>query len=59
MPGSPPGLAVGGLIFEALDRRSLTDTLVSENITLTAKDQELVRSLLSDPRAVSDQIEPR
>ena len=49
MPGSPPGLAVGGLIFEALDRRSLTDTLVSENITLTAKDQELVRSLLSDP----------
>lgn len=47
--GSSIGLAVGGLIFEELDRASMNAALVRENITLTAKDQELVRSLLSDP----------
>jgi EmrB/QacA subfamily drug resistance transporter len=47
--GSCVGLAVGGLIFEELDRRALTSALARENITLTGQDQELVRSLLSDP----------
>ena len=47
--GSSVGLAIGGLIFEELDRRTLTGTLLREKIELTGKDQELVRSLLSDP----------
>jgi EmrB/QacA subfamily drug resistance transporter len=47
--GSSIGLAVGGPIFEELDRRTLTGALGRENITLTGQDQELVRSLLSDP----------
>jgi EmrB/QacA subfamily drug resistance transporter len=47
--GSSVGLAVGGLIFEELDRRTLTDALARENITLAGEHQELVRSLLSDP----------
>ncbi len=47
--GSSVGLAIGGLIFEELDRRSLASALVRENITLAGKDQDLVRSLLSDP----------
>jgi hypothetical protein len=37
------------MIFEELDRRTLTGTLGRENITLTGEDQELLRSLLSDP----------
>jgi hypothetical protein len=37
------------LIFEVLDKRSIDAALSAENITLTAKDQDLVRSLLSDP----------
>ncbi len=47
--GSCVGLAMGGLIFEELDKRALTRALATEKITLSAKDQELVRSLLSDP----------
>jgi predicted MFS family arabinose efflux permease len=47
--GSSIGLAVGGLLFEELDRASMNAALLRENITLTANDQELVRSLLSDP----------
>ncbi|MEX3012023.1 MFS transporter [Hoeflea sp. TYP-13] len=47
--GSSVSLAVGGLIFEELDKRSLTNSIAQENITLSAKDQELVRSVLSDP----------
>lgn len=47
--GSSVGLAVGGLIFETLDRRTLDESLARENIDLAAKDQDLVRSLLSDP----------
>lgn len=47
--GSCVGLAMGGLIFEEQDKRALTRALAKENITLSAKDQELVRSLLSDP----------
>jgi hypothetical protein len=47
--GSSVGLAVGGLIFEELDRRSLTAALAREKIVLAGKDQDLVRSLLSDP----------
>ncbi len=47
--GSSVGLAIGGLIFEELDRRSLAGALARENITLAGKDQELVRTLLSDP----------
>ena len=46
--GSSVGLAIGGLIFEELDRRSLASAL-AHNITLAGKDQDLVRSLLSDP----------
>jgi predicted MFS family arabinose efflux permease len=46
---SSVGLAVGGLIFEELDRRALTSALAGENIALSEKNQELVRSLLSDP----------
>jgi MFS family permease len=47
--GSSVGLAVGGLIFEELDRAHLNAALRQENITLSASDQELVRSVLSDP----------
>ena len=47
--GSSIGLAVAGMIFEVLDKRSLTAALAREDITLNAKDQDLVRSLLSDP----------
>jgi len=47
--GSSVGMAIGGLIFEEADRRTLTAALVRENISLSAKDQELVRSVLSDP----------
>lgn len=47
--GSSVGLAVGGLIFEELDRGSLNAALLREDIILATKDQELVRSLLSDP----------
>jgi MFS family permease len=47
--GSSLGLAIGGLIFEELDRRSLTSTLAQRHITLSGPDQDLVRSLLSDP----------
>ena len=47
--GSSVGLAVGGLIFEERDRHALTAGLARENVALNAKDQELVRSVLSDP----------
>ena len=47
--GSNIGLAVGGLIFEEVDRAHLLAALAREKIALTPKDQELVRSLLSDP----------
>jgi len=47
--GSSVGLAVGGLLFETHDRRTLTASLARENIALAGKDQDLVRSLLSDP----------
>jgi MFS family permease len=47
--GSSVGLAVGGLIFEELDRAHLTAALARENITLDAEHQALVRSVLSDP----------
>lgn len=47
--GSCLGMAVGGLIFEEADKRTLNAALLRENITLSAKDQELVRSVLSDP----------
>jgi hypothetical protein len=47
--GSSMGLAIGGLIFEEAEKNSLASALVRENITLTASDQHLVRSLLSDP----------
>jgi EmrB/QacA subfamily drug resistance transporter len=46
--GSSVGLAVGGLIFEELDRAHLNAALRQANITLSAGDQELVRSVLSD-----------
>ena len=47
--GSSVGLAIGGLIFEELDRGHLNAALVRENITLSTSDRELVRSVLSDP----------
>lgn len=47
--GSSVGLAVGGLIFEELDRAHLNAAMLRENITLSHGDQELVRSVLSDP----------
>lgn len=47
--GSSVGLAIGGLIFEELDRRSLTSALAQRHIVLSGQDQDLVRSLLSDP----------
>jgi EmrB/QacA subfamily drug resistance transporter len=47
--GSCVGLAVGGLVFEELDKRSFTSAMLRENIALPAKDQDLVRSVLSDP----------
>jgi hypothetical protein len=40
---------VGGLIFEELDRRTLTNALAQDNIVLGADHQHLVRTLLSDP----------
>lgn len=50
--GSSVGLAVGGLIFEELDRRSLTSALTRVSVTLAVEDRELVHSLLSDPSQV-------
>jgi EmrB/QacA subfamily drug resistance transporter len=50
--GSSVGLAIGGLIFEELDRRSLTAALAQHHIVLSGQDQDLVRSLLSDPSQV-------
>jgi hypothetical protein len=47
--GSCVGMAVGGLIFEEADKRTLNAALLREDITLSAQDQELVRSVLSDP----------
>jgi len=47
--GSSVGLAIGGLIFEELDRRSLTTAFAQHHIALSGQDQDLVRSLLSDP----------
>jgi len=47
--GSSVGLAIGGLIFEELDRRSLTSALAEQHIVLSGQYQDLVRSLLSDP----------
>lgn len=47
--GSSVGLAVGGLLLETLDRRTLTASLAKEKITMAVKDRDLVRSLLSDP----------
>ncbi len=47
--GSSIGLAVGGLILEERDKASLDAGLAQLNITLDAKDQDLVRSVLSDP----------
>lgn len=52
--GSCIGLAVAGLILEEIDRHRLTNSLALENITLSAADQHLVRSLLSDPSAAHD-----
>jgi hypothetical protein len=40
---------VGGLIFEELDRRTLTNALAQDNIVLGADHQHLVRTLLSNP----------
>lgn len=47
--GSSIGLAIGGLLFEELDKRSLDRALAEAGVQLSHKDQELVRSLLSDP----------
>ena len=47
--GSSVGLSVAGLIFEELDAERLNAALAQENIVLAAKDQALVRSVLSDP----------
>lgn len=47
--GASFGLAIGGAIFEHLDRQTLTASIARENITLAAGDQKLVSSVLSDP----------
>jgi len=47
--GSCVGLAVGGLIFEVLDKASLDGALAREKIELSAQGRHVVRSLLSDP----------
>ncbi len=47
--GSCVGLAVGGLIFEELDHRSLTSALAQQDIVLNGQEQDLVKSVLSDP----------
>jgi MFS family permease len=47
--GMAVGPVLGGLIFEELDRRSLTSALAQPHIALSGHDQDLVRSLLSDP----------
>jgi hypothetical protein len=52
--GSCIGLAVAGLILEQIDRHTLSSGLAQERITLSAADQQLVRSLLSDPSAAHD-----
>jgi hypothetical protein len=50
--GSSVGLAVGGLIFEERDKASLDTALAGLDVTLDAKDQDLIRSVLSDPSQV-------
>jgi EmrB/QacA subfamily drug resistance transporter len=52
--GSCVGLSIGGLIFEELDRRTLTRALAERHIALGGQDQDLVRSLLSDPSQALD-----
>ncbi|MCT8970476.1 MFS transporter [Microbaculum marinisediminis] len=47
--GSSLALAIGGLIFEVLDKASLDAALAAEAITLTDADRHVVASLLSDP----------
>lgn len=47
--GSSIGLAVGGLLFEVLDKATLNASLAHEHIILDPKDQDIVRSVLSDP----------
>ncbi len=47
--GSCVAMAVGGLIFEYRDRATFDAAIARDHITLSAKDAELVRSLLSDP----------
>lgn len=54
--GSSMGLAIAGLIFEELDRHTLNAALARENIKLSAADQDVVRSLLSDPSKAQETL---
>ncbi|MCP4319230.1 MAG: MFS transporter [Hyphomicrobiales bacterium] len=59
--GSSVGLAIGGLIFEQVDKNSFMQAIARENIKLGDKDQELVRSVLSDPsqaQKILDKLSP-
>lgn len=47
--GASVGLAIAGLIFEAVDKASLDAAVAGERLSLTAADQATIRSLLSDP----------
>jgi len=47
--GAGIGLAVGGAIFKHLDKNSILAALARENVTISAADLKLVRSLVSDP----------
>ena len=47
--GSSIGLAIGGLILEERNRTSLNSALAGLNVTLDAGEQDVIRSVLSDP----------
>ena len=54
--GAAIGIAVGGYIFEVLDSKALLGALARENITMSAHDMHIVRSLLSDPSHARDAL---
>jgi EmrB/QacA subfamily drug resistance transporter len=54
--GSALGLALGGQIFEETDRQSLYAGLARQNIVLAPADQEVIRSLLSDPSRATTRL---
>ncbi len=55
--GSSVGLAIGGMLFENLDKSSFDAAIAAEKLTLSEADQTLVRSVLSDPSQAQKLLE--